>query len=111
MRCLTGERGGKEYWIFFLFNIIISIVLGVIDGIAGTSSAGIGLLGGLYTLAILIPCIAVSVRRLHDTSRSGWWVLIGLIPIIGVIVLIVFMVQDGTPGENQYGKNPKEIMA
>jgi uncharacterized membrane protein YhaH (DUF805 family) len=109
----NGRARRKEYWMFFLFNIIISIVLGIIDGIVGTSGAvgALGLLGGLYTLAVLIPGIAVAVRRLHDTSRSGWWILIGLIPIIGVIVLIIFMVQDGTPGENQFGKNPKEVMA
>jgi uncharacterized membrane protein YhaH (DUF805 family) len=108
-----GRARRKEYWLFFLFNIIISIVIGIIDGMVGTSGAvgSLGLLGGLYTLAVLIPGIAVAVRRLHDTSRSGWWILIGLIPIIGVIVLIVFMVQDGTPGENQFGKNPKEVMA
>jgi uncharacterized membrane protein YhaH (DUF805 family) len=109
----NGRARRKEYWLFFLFNIIISIVLGIIDGIVGTSGAvgSLGLLGCIYTLAVLIPGIAVAVRRLHDTSRSGWWILIGLIPIIGAIVLIVFMVQDGKPGENQFGKNPKEVMA
>ena len=66
-------------------------------------------MGGIYTLAVLTPGIAVSVRRLHDTDRSGWWLLIGLIPLIGCIVLLVFMVQDGKPGANQYGANPKEI--
>jgi len=66
-----------------------------------------GLLGGIYTLAILIPGIAVSVRRLHDTDRSGWWLLIGLIPLIGAIVLLVFMVQDGKLGQNKFGSNPK----
>ena len=108
-----GRARRKEYWMFFLFNIIISIVLGIIDGVVGTSGAtgSIGLLGGLYTLAVLIPGIAVAVRRLHDTSRSGWWILIGLIPLVGAIVLIVFMVQDGTPGENQFGKNPKMVTA
>ena len=61
-----------------------------------------------YTLAVFIPAIAVAVRRLHDTDRSGWWLLIGLIPLIGIIALIVFMVLDSEPGENQYGPNPKE---
>ena len=109
----NGRARRKEYWLFFLFNIIISIVLGVIDGITGTSSVpgGIGMLGGLYLLALLIPALAVAVRRLHDTGRSGWWLLIGFVPIIGAIVIIVFLVQDGAPGENQYGKSPKQVTA
>ena len=109
----SGRARRKEYWYFLLFNIIISIVLAVIDGVTGTFSAetDMGLLGGLYTLAVLIPGLAVSVRRLHDTDRSGWWLLIYLIPLIGAIVLLVFMVQDSTPGENRYGPNPKDVTA
>jgi len=109
----SGRARRREYWYFVLFNIIISIVLAVIDMMTGSFSAesGMGLLGGIYTLAILIPSVAVSVRRLHDTSRSGWWLLIALIPLIGAIVLLVFMVQDGKPGANQYGTNPKEVPA
>ena len=68
-----------------------------------------GLLTTLYSLAILIPSIAVGVRRLHDTGRSGWWLLIGLIPVLGSIVLIVFFVLDSEPGENAYGANPKAL--
>jgi len=98
-----GRARRKEYWYFVLFNTIINIVLSGIDSV----TTGIGLLAGLYTLAVLIPSIAVSIRRLHDTDRSGWWILIALIPIIGWIVLLIFMVQDGKPGENQYGLNPK----
>jgi uncharacterized membrane protein YhaH (DUF805 family) len=109
----NGRARRKEYWMFFLFNVIISTVLMIVDGIVGTSAApgAIGLLGGLYTLAVLIPGIAVAVRRLHDTGRSGLWILIGLVPFVGLIVLIVFMVQDGTPGENEFGKNPKLVTA
>jgi|SRR5690554_1828813 len=109
----SGRARRKEYWFFALFNIIISFVLGFIDGFVGTFSvdAGIGVLGGIYTLAILLPSIAVSVRRLHDTDRSGWWLLISLVPIIGVIVLLVFMIQDSKPGENRYGAYPKEAGA
>jgi len=108
-----GRARRKEYWYFILFNIIISIVLAVIDGATGSFSpeAGMGLLGGIYTLAVLIPGIAVSVRRLHDTSRSGWWLLIALVPLIGAIVLLVFMVQDSKQGQNQFGSNPKEATA
>ena len=109
----SGRARRKEYWFFVLFNIIISIVLAVIDGVTGSFSpeAGMGLLGGIYTLAVWIPGIAVSVRRLHDTERSGWWLLIALVPLIGAIVLLVFMVQDSKPGQNQYGANPKEATA
>jgi uncharacterized membrane protein YhaH (DUF805 family) len=103
----SGRARRKEYWLFFLFNIIIDLVLGVIERSAG----GPGVLGGIYSLVVLIPSIAVSVRRLHDTDRSGWWLLIGLIPLIGTIVLLVFMVQDSQPGENQYGPNPKTVIA
>ena len=108
-----GRSRRKEYWMFVLFNIIVSVVLAVLDSMSGTMSAtlGMGLLGGLYSLAVLVPGLAVSVRRLHDTNRSGWWLLIVLIPLVGAIVLIVFMAQDGTPGENGYGSNPKEAAA
>jgi uncharacterized membrane protein YhaH (DUF805 family) len=99
----TGRARRKEYWMFALFNVIIAIALGIIEGIVG----GPGVLGGLYGLAVLIPSIAVGVRRLHDTGRSGWWILIGLVPVIGFIVLIVFFATDGQPGTNQYGPNPK----
>jgi uncharacterized membrane protein YhaH (DUF805 family) len=109
----SGRAQRAEYWYFFLFYLIIYIVLAIIDGITGTYNvdASIGLLGGIFALALLIPSIAVGVRRLHDTGRSGWWLLIGLIPLIGAIVLLVFTVQDSSPGDNQYGPNPKEIAA
>ena len=83
------------------------------DGITGSVSAmaDIGLLSGLYTLGVLIPGIAVSVRRLHDTDRTGWWLLMYLIPVIGALVFLVFMVQDSKPGENHYGPNPKAAIA
>jgi uncharacterized membrane protein YhaH (DUF805 family) len=70
-----------------------------------------GLLSGLYSLAILIPSLAVTVRRLHDTDRTGWWLLIGMIPLIGAIVLLVFMLLDSQPGDNQYGAHPKGVTA
>ncbi|TAK60993.1 DUF805 domain-containing protein [Methylobacter sp.] len=105
----SGRARRKEYWYFFLFNFLISILLVVIDSAMGTVSAetGLGLLSGIYSLAVLIPGISVTVRRLHDTDRSGWWCFIALIPVIGGIVLLIFMALDSTPGDNQYGPNPK----
>lgn len=98
----SGRARRKEFWMFVLFNFIIAIVLGIVDAVIG-----IPILGGLYALAVLIPSIAVGARRLHDIGRTGWWQLIAIVPLIGIIVLIVFFVLDGNPGDNQYGPNPK----
>jgi uncharacterized membrane protein YhaH (DUF805 family) len=108
----SGRARRKEYWLFTLFNLIFSLALGFADGMLGLADrrSGWGPLGGLYTLAVLIPGLAVSVRRLHDTGRSGWWLFIGLVPCIGSIVLLIFMVEDSEPGSNQYGPNPKVDM-
>ena len=104
-----GRARRKEYWYFVLFNFLALFGLAIIDGVIGTFNfqTGIGLLGGIYALAVLIPFIAVSVRRLHDTDRSGWWFLLYLIPLIGDMVLLIFMVQDSQQSDNQYGLNPK----
>lgn len=106
----SGRARRREYWFFVLFYIIIVIVLMILDGFVGTNIAGasIGILTGIYMLAMLIPGLAVSVRRLHDTGRSGWWLLIELVPLVGAIVLLVFMVSDSQPGQNAYGPSPKE---
>jgi uncharacterized membrane protein YhaH (DUF805 family) len=108
-----GRAQRKEYWFFVLFSVLISIGLTIIDTTTGLfdAKAGIGLLSGIYSLAVLIPSIAVGVRRLHDTNRSGWWLLISFIPLIGTIVLIVFLATDSKPEANQYGPNPKSAMA
>jgi uncharacterized membrane protein YhaH (DUF805 family) len=103
----SGRARRKEYWMFFLFNIIIVIAIGFVESIIGSP----GVIGMLYSLAVLIPGIAVSIRRLHDTGRTGWWMLVALVPVIGAIVLLIFMVQDSKPGTNQYGANPKGIGA
>lgn len=106
-----GRARRKEYWMFVLFSILISIVLSIVERVTGLYSAenGVGFLSSIYSLAILIPSITVGVRRLHDTGKSGWWILIGLIPFIGSIVLIVFFVMDSDPGQNEYGPNPKLV--
>ena len=106
-----GRARRKEFWFFALFNFLAILVLALIDGVFGTFSeeAGIGLLSGIYVLAIFIPSIAVTVRRLHDTDRSGWWILLSFLPLIGGLVLLVFEVLDSTPGANKYGPNPKGV--
>ena len=108
----NGRARRKEYWMFVIFNMIFAFVLGFIDGIIGTYDAqtGYGVLGGLYTLAVLIPSLAVGVRRLHDVGKSGWMLLIAFIPLVGAIWLLVLFVTDGNPNENKYGVNQKEII-
>ncbi|WP_324780207.1 DUF805 domain-containing protein [Thiobacillus sedimenti] len=107
----SGRSRRKEYWMFFLFNLGIGIALLVADLLTGSYSktAGMGLLGGLYSLATLIPNLSMTVRRLHDIGRSGWWFFILLVPLIGAIVLLVFMLLDSKEGANDYGPNPKLI--
>ncbi|MEQ4303983.1 DUF805 domain-containing protein [Plantactinospora sp. B6F1] len=106
-----GRARRSEYWWFFLFSILVGIATSILDSALGTdfegSSGSGGLLNLLASLALLLPSLAVAVRRLHDTDRSGWWILIGLIPLVGAVVLLVFFVQDGTPGPNRFGPSPK----
>jgi len=97
-----GRARRREYWMFALFNLIIAFGLAFVDVVAGT-----GVLSLLYGLGVFLPSLAVSVRRLHDVSKSGWWLLICLIPLIGALVLLYFAVSDGSPGENSYGPSPK----
>jgi uncharacterized membrane protein YhaH (DUF805 family) len=104
----SGRARRQEYWMFVLFNMIITVVLVMIEGIADSDSEGSrSTLATLYGLAVLIPSLAVGVRRLHDIGNSGWWMLIGLIPIIWTIVLLIFAVRDSQSTDNQYGPNPK----
>lgn len=107
----NGRSHRKAYWLFVLFNMLIAIGLAIVDSMAGTfdQETGFGLFGALYALAVFLPGLAITVRRLHDTSRSGWWALLVLIPVLGVLVLIVFMVLDSHPGTNEYGPNPKGV--
>ena len=103
----NGRARRKEFWTFTIVNIIVSILLSIFSAIPVLGLLFM-LLSIVYPLAVLIPSIAVCVRRLHDTNRTGWLVLLGLIPIVGVIILIVFGIQEGTPGDNQYGPDPKK---
>ncbi|GAB6094188.1 hypothetical protein JCM14469_04400 [Desulfatiferula olefinivorans] len=99
----SGRARRMEYWMFVLFNFIIAVVIGFVEGFVGSP----GFLSMIYSLAVLIPSIAVSMRRLHDIGRTGWWLLIAFVPLIGAVVLLVFMVLDSQPGSNAYGPNPK----
>jgi uncharacterized membrane protein YhaH (DUF805 family) len=102
-----GRARRQEYWMFYLFNLLISvgigIVLGVLTAVSRTNMVGISY---LYSLAILVPSIAVSVRRLHDTGKSGWWLLLVVVPF-GAFVVLYFLIQVGVAGPNQYGPDPK----
>ncbi|MEU8221909.1 DUF805 domain-containing protein [Kribbella sp. NPDC048915] len=106
----SGRARRKEYWMFVLFSAIISIILSILDRVLGLNygpNDSSGWLQTIYGLAVLLPSIAVAIRRMHDTDRSGWWILINLIPCIGFIWFIVLAAQEGTAGQNQYGPDPK----
>jgi uncharacterized membrane protein YhaH (DUF805 family) len=105
----AGRARRKEYWIFQLCNGLILITLFTIDDGTGTYRRGIGfgLLSALFVLAMFIPSVAVTVRRLHDTGSSGWWLFISLIPVVGPIALLILTLKDSQPGENRYGSNQK----
>lgn len=101
----SGRARRSEYWWFVLFTVIVGTVARLIDTMFGYRYSGpVSIILGL---ALLLPGLAVAVRRLHDIGRSGWWILLGLIPLVGTIILIVWYVQDGSPGDNAYGSSPK----
>ncbi|MGM0461304.1 MAG: DUF805 domain-containing protein [Fibrobacterota bacterium] len=99
-----GRARRREYWFFVLFYILFALAAMGIDDLLGTGM----MLYTFYVLALFPPALAVQVRRLHDTGKSGWMILIAFIPVIGYLWLLFLLVQDSTPGENAYGPNPKE---
>ena len=102
----TGRARRSEYWFFALFNVIVSIITSAIDrAIPGD----IQIVGTIVGLALLVPGLAVGARRLHDTGRSGWWQLIALVPLVGIILLIVWWATDSEPRPNQHGAPPKPV--
>lgn len=105
-----GRSRRKEFWYFTLINALISMACGLVDSTLQlpTLVEGYGVLAALYAAFAFIPTVAVTVRRLHDQDRTGWWALIMLIPIVGMLVLLYFMIQDSTSGVNRFGTNPKE---
>jgi uncharacterized membrane protein YhaH (DUF805 family) len=116
----SGRARRAEYWWFILFAFIVSVILSILDatlfgysftsttgdGSAGFEYASPGILGSIWSLATFIPGLAVAVRRLHDTGRSGWWLLLFLIPLIGFIVLVVWFASRGNTGTNAFGPDP-----
>ena len=104
-----GRARRKEYWMFTLINIIFIIVVSLLDTIIfGIHFDGVGPLYVIYFLGVFIPSLAVLVRRLHDVGKSGWWILIIFIPLVGAVWLFILTLLDSQPGENKYGSNPKE---
>ncbi|MEM9649708.1 MAG: DUF805 domain-containing protein [Bacteroidota bacterium] len=104
----NGRARRKEYWMFILFNMIFGVAAMVLDNIIGLSGeTPIGPIYGLYTLGMILPNLAVIVRRLHDIGKKWTWIFVGLIPVIGGIWLLLLLVKDSEPGENQFGPNPK----
>ncbi len=99
----SGRAARSEYWFFTLFTILVSLATSLVDNVV---LSGMPILNGIATLALLLPGIAVSVRRLHDTDRSGWWMLLIFIPLVGAIVLIVWFATRGTIGQNRFGADP-----
>ncbi len=119
----AGRSRRKEYWMFFLLNLIIITVMTTVlfslgfsmDPYAASSGGPVTWLIfavlGLYSLIVLIPSIAVQVRRFHDQDKSGWFVLINFVPYIGGLIVLVFMLLEGTRGPNKYGPDPKQGLA
>ena len=107
-----GRARRAEYWYFVLYGWLISLAATAVDMLTfGVNEEGMGLLGAIYSLVVFIPSLAVGVRRMHDTGRSGWVLLLGLIPVIGWVLVIVYSCQDSQPGNNKWGDNPKEVEA
>ena len=108
----SGRAGRPEYWFFTLIYLVAAVVLALIDGILGTvhARAGIGLLSGVFALALFLPALAVTVRRLHDSNRSGWWCLVSLVPLLGPLVLLVLMLLRGSAGPNRFGPAPQAVL-
>lgn len=108
----SGRARRKEFWMFILVNLVLTGVLTVLDKMLGLRIAKEeGLLTTIYGVFIFLPYWAVQFRRLHDSNRSAWWLLLLLIPLIGWLIVLAFSCQNGTPGENEYGPDPKRLDA
>ncbi len=99
----AGRATREQYWMYVLFNFIGAFVLAFLGGMDNVIGTLFSVLYAVYALALLLPSLSIAVRRLHDTDKSGWWLLIGLVPFVGGIVLLVFMVLPSTPAANRFG--------
>lgn len=107
----SGRSRRKEFWLFILLSVILNLFATVLDLTVFSSmliEAEMGIVSAVVVLALLVPSLSVQVRRLHDTNRSGWWILLAFLPILGGLVLLVFNCLDGTPGDNRFGPDPKQ---
>ena len=103
----SGRARRKEYWRFILISVVLSLIFGFVDGVMSPQSeTPLGAFGLLFTIAIIVPSFSAAVRRLHDLDKSGWWILISLVPILSFI-LFIYLMFDGTNGENRFGPDPK----
>lgn len=104
-----GRTSRKAYWMAVLFNFLVAIGIGIVDGVIGAAmDTNFSILSGLFVLATIIPGLAMAIRRFHDQNRSGWFILLGLVPFIGGIIVLIFMLMEGTEGKNDYGDPQKE---
>ena len=103
----SGRARRREYWTFALVNCLIALLLLILGLAFGEDSPASNIMVTIFYLIMLVPNLSVSVRRLHDIGKSGWWLFIGLIPLVGSLLLLVWSLMDSEEGENQYGENPK----
>lgn len=102
----NGRASRSEYWWYVLFTAILGMAIGFILGIFGAGTSVVSAIQGVVSLALLLPGLGLSVRRLHDISKSGWWIFIALIPLAGAILLLVWFCKPSDPGSNEYGPEP-----
>ena len=107
----SGRARRSEYWYFYLFNLIVGVVLRLIDTILGGDTILVSAISVLFSLAVLVPSLAVCWRRLHDIGKSGAWWLLVFVPLVGALILVIWFAKDTQPGENQYGPDPKNQTA
>ena len=105
----SGRASRSEYWWYALFTMILSVVIGFVLGIFGAGSTAVSVIQGLVSLALLLPGLGLCVRRLHDISKSGWWIFISLVPLLGAILLIIWFCKPSDAGMNQYGPEPNMV--
>ena len=108
---INGRSTRREYWWFALINVLIIAALTWLEGVLGLSKSGqqYGIFSGMYAFGVLMPGIAVGIRRLHDRNSSGWWLLLALIPGIGTLVLLILMIRPSTQGPNRFGSESRGL--